>query len=673
MPVLDGYPEDLRAFGLLACRMLRVQTDFKVGIPLEVAVELEDIEALRALLEAALHGDPERHYPSWAEVRKALRSALFGQTGAKAMVRTEAFATHPGLAADGAPGAAGGDDADPPPPGRLGRPSRGDRAPCAASAGRARSEAGDDAPHAAAASRSAPTGRDAERDDAPELPLGRRPDRAAAAAAGGRSRQHRDGAGAGAALRRPAAERHRADSRSLETSPCRRRMPPPPPARKLPKTTEIPAARVPPPAAPKRPAPPPPPEELASTLEIPRAVVQDVMARPAPAPRHRRRSRLRRLPPPPLTPRCRPRPPAPVPAPASRAAAPCPPRAAAGPGRAGRGRSGHHRPSAGGAGRPRRGAAPAPAPADRRCGRRRPPAGVGLALAWFLRRTPEPPPKPKIVAKPVAPPPVVTPPPAPAPLPVHPQLALAQTSLGAGDFKGVKTALDAITPADQAAFRPDEKDLYQRLTDSLTPLKREELASNLARALERGDLRQLRSLADAVPAADQAALPPEVQANLARARKIVDLDSKLTRAVRTGNALEVIHQADALLAELPPVQPRERTEGARRRLDRDRRGLRDRSRAVRRGAQPAERPEAGVARPRRLAGAPRPHRHRAQGGSGPGVPARRRLRRGALQPAARGAEAAGGREAHPALRGALPGGAPAGGRRRSPSSTANRP
>jgi hypothetical protein len=145
----------------------------------------------------------------------------------------------------------------------------------------------------------------------------------------------------------------------------------------------------------------------------------------------------------------------------------------------------------------------------------------------------------------------VVPPPAPAPLPVHPQLALAQTSLGAGDLKGVKAALDAITPADQAAFRPDEKDLYQRLADSLVPLKREELAANLARALEKGDLRQLRSLADAVPAADQAALPPDVQASLAKARKAVGIDASLSRAQRAGNSVDVIHFADALLAELP--------------------------------------------------------------------------------------------------------------------------
>jgi hypothetical protein len=192
---------------------------------------------------------------------------------------------------------------------------------------------------------------------------------------------------------------------------------------------------------------------------------------------------------------------------------------------------------------------------------------IGLALAWFLRRGPEPPPPPptppKVVARPVALPPAALPPAAPVPLPVHPRLALAQTSLGTGDLKGVKAALDGITPADRAAFRPDEQDLYQRLTEALTPLKREELASSLARALEKGDLRQLRTLADSVPAADQGALPADVQANLARARKAVDLDSKLSRAQRAGNSLEVIRQADALVAELPrAARAREQKERA---------------------------------------------------------------------------------------------------------------
>jgi hypothetical protein len=339
--------------------------------------------------------------------------------------------------------------------------------------------------------------------------------------------------------------------------------PPAPPARKLPKTTEIPALRVAPPPT-KRPAPPP--EELASTLEIPRAVVQDVMARPAPsvAPPPPQPPLQAVLPPPlpaPVVPDLPPPPPpappraaepiwTPPPSPPAPVAPPAPFVPPAAPPSAEFGVDTIARPPE---------VRVVPASVRRR--RRLLLIGgaiaaillvlFGLTLIWFLRRPPEPPPKPKVVVKPVAPPPVVTPPPAPAPLPVHPQLALAQTALGAGDLKGVKTALDAITPADQAAFRSDEKELYQRLTDSLTPLKREELAANLARALERGDLRQLRSLADAVPAADQGALPAEVQANLARARRAVDLDSKLSRAQKAGNSLEVIHQADALLAELP--------------------------------------------------------------------------------------------------------------------------
>jgi hypothetical protein len=416
MPTLDGYPEDLRAFGLLACRMLRVQTDFKIGIPLEVAVELEDIEALRALLEAALHGDPERHYPSWAEVRKALRAALFGDQGP---VRTEAFATHPGLTADGAPAAT--------------------------------------------------------------------------------VRIHR-----------------------LEPAPTTA---PQPRADDLDGTVMVvdeilPVPRVPPPAR----------EALTSTLEIPRAAMRDVMARPATSAE------------PPLA---MPQSPLPMPSP------PPPPFVPPAPPPVEVGVDTIARP-------PEVRVVPAAAQRQRRLllmiGV--PVAAVlllavGLALLWALRRPPEPPPKPKVVARPVSPLPVVAPPPAPAPLPIHPQLALAQISLGAGDLKGVKAALDAIAPGEQEVFRPDERDLYQHLMESLTPLKREELAARLAQALERGDLRQLRTLAAAAPAAEMAGLPTDVQANLARARKIVDVEAKLSRAQRSGNSLDVIHQADALLAELP--------------------------------------------------------------------------------------------------------------------------
>jgi hypothetical protein len=87
-PVPGGYAEDFHAFGLLACRLLGVQTAPKLGIPLEVAAELKDFEALRDLLEAALRGDPGGFYPSWQEVPAALRLALSGGPGRKPAARS---------------------------------------------------------------------------------------------------------------------------------------------------------------------------------------------------------------------------------------------------------------------------------------------------------------------------------------------------------------------------------------------------------------------------------------------------------------------------------------------------------------------------------------------------------------------------------------------------------
>ena len=93
-PLAEGYAGDLQAFGLLACQVLRVPVEAKLGIPLEVGVELEDIEALRALLDAATHGDPTARYRSWREVRNALRKALFGAGGRRAGMRSETI-VHP--------------------------------------------------------------------------------------------------------------------------------------------------------------------------------------------------------------------------------------------------------------------------------------------------------------------------------------------------------------------------------------------------------------------------------------------------------------------------------------------------------------------------------------------------------------------------------------------------
>ncbi|HKV10949.1 MAG TPA: hypothetical protein VJ725_22610 [Thermoanaerobaculia bacterium] len=67
----------LRAFALLAAGVLRISPS-EVGIPLELAVELNDPEVLRAFLKAAFEGDPEGRYASFREVRRALTQAFLG-------------------------------------------------------------------------------------------------------------------------------------------------------------------------------------------------------------------------------------------------------------------------------------------------------------------------------------------------------------------------------------------------------------------------------------------------------------------------------------------------------------------------------------------------------------------------------------------------------------------
>jgi len=494
LPVLDGYSEDLRAFGLLACQMLRVKVESKVGIPLETAVALEDIEALRALLDAALHGDPEGQYPSYTEVRKALRLALFGQTGRKPAARTETFATRPSPETAGSTQAGTvmirRSDWESPaapqePPGAEG--SLETVVPFVPAAGGTVILSSLRAP-----SQSSPEPRTNQEDLGRGVKLSEdRPRTTPEPLSESRS-------GGTARFKLPPEEGTRV---VMPPAPAEPEVPARPP-RRLPETVEIPAARVPLPPAPPSPAPPP---ILAPVLPL---VVPDLPEPP-------------RLPPPvEVEPEPRWTPP-PQPPPAAKVAAPD--------------------------------------------ARRRlllkfgiPLAaillvGIAVALVLLLRRNPPPPaPRPRAVAvKPVAPPPKEVPPPAPAPLPVHPQIVLAETCLGAGDLKGVKTAIDAITPAEQAAFRPDELDRYQRLVAQLTPLKREELASSLARALERGDLRSLRAAADSISLTEPAALTPEAQKNLARARKALEIDARLSRAQKSGNSLEIIRQADALLAELP--------------------------------------------------------------------------------------------------------------------------
>ncbi len=187
---------------------------------------------------------------------------------------------------------------------------------------------------------------------------------------------------------------------------------------------------------------------------------------------------------------------------------------------------------------------------------------MALGIAFWSRR-PAPPPRKRVVVAPapVAPRPVAPPPPAPLPQ-VNPQIAQAEGQILGGDLAGAKTTLDAI-PADQKArFTPEENDRYQKALATLAPVAAEQAVGHLTQSLAAGDLKSLKSQVATLTPDQEAALPPEVKKDLARARKVLDLDGRLSRAERSHDSQETIRQAGLLQAELPryprAAQSRER-------------------------------------------------------------------------------------------------------------------
>jgi hypothetical protein len=169
-----------------------------------------------------------------------------------------------------------------------------------------------------------------------------------------------------------------------------------------------------------------------------------------------------------------------------------------------------------------------------------------------------------VAAQPTAPRPAALPvAPAPAPLPpVNPQIAQAEGQIVGGDLAGAKTTLDAI-PADQkAAFTPEENSRYQQALATLAPVEAKQAADHLAQSLAVGDVKGLKAQLATLTPEQETALAPEIKKDVARARKVLDLDGKLSRADKSKNSQETIRQAGLLLAELPryprATQARER-------------------------------------------------------------------------------------------------------------------
>jgi hypothetical protein len=174
---------------------------------------------------------------------------------------------------------------------------------------------------------------------------------------------------------------------------------------------------------------------------------------------------------------------------------------------------------------------------------------IGGFLLWKSRSAPPPPVKPAPVVQKPAPPPPVTPAPTPTPPPLNPQLQAAEGFLAANDMVSAKAAIEAIPP--EQALSPEEQARVQAVLDAVNTAQTDQFAAALAKALSAGDPKLLKAAIDAIPADQLATLTPAAKRNLNKAKKILDLDSRLTRAEKEGGPLDIVRQASALLVEQP--------------------------------------------------------------------------------------------------------------------------
>jgi len=112
--------------------------------------------------------------------------------------------------------------------------------------------------------------------------------------------------------------------------------------------------------------------------------------------------------------------------------------------------------------------------------------------------------------------------------------------------KQVQAPSPALVPQPLPSAPASEEPVLQA---GIPPVEGLPWGETLAHGLSTGDLQLLRTALAAPP--DAATLTPAQKKDLARARKILDLDGKLSKAQRAKNHLEILRQAGLLLAELP--------------------------------------------------------------------------------------------------------------------------
>ena len=166
-----------------------------------------------------------------------------------------------------------------------------------------------------------------------------------------------------------------------------------------------------------------------------------------------------------------------------------------------------------------------------------------LAAFWLLLR-----PRSVPASPPPAPPPVALPQPPSRP-PVD-KLELASPHLGQGEDLKARQVLRSISFGEQGLLPSTGCRELAAIEETLALAALEGLPANLASGLKAGNLELLQGAVEA-GAGGEAALAPEVRANLDRARGIVDAYSQARAAAARGDHVQVLERFAALAALLP--------------------------------------------------------------------------------------------------------------------------
>lgn len=133
------------------------------------------------------------------------------------------------------------------------------------------------------------------------------------------------------------------------------------------------------------------------------------------------------------------------------------------------------------------------------------------------------------------------------------QLLAARDAMEDGDFDTARRLISELSAERLAALSPSDAALARSISTELEGMSRERAINDLGQGLRGGNMRTLRAAVDALAglsAREQAAVPG-LKEQLAKANDALRVAGQITRAQRSGDALELLQRSAEMIAILP--------------------------------------------------------------------------------------------------------------------------